>query len=145
MAATFLESLDGVLTESGSSSRRKSGSVLTPPIDRSRFLRQTVIFSSIASPDINALLKKSCHNISGIIKATKTYTGIERNAVGMVSQVCAGISPPCPIGRHAFFFRFSDVSNVLGQVKRRTFGLISLSIRWAWGRIVVQPLASPRR
>ncbi|KAI9094703.1 digestive organ expansion factor, partial [Phlyctochytrium arcticum] len=58
-----------------------------------KYLRQTLLFSSLNSPDLNSLFAKSCKNTAGKIKTLSPHTGTLSNVLVPVPQLFQRI--PC--------------------------------------------------
>ncbi|KAI9021924.1 digestive organ expansion factor [Hyaloraphidium curvatum] len=82
---------------------------------KARFVRQTVIVSSLNSPDINALVKKSCHNISGLVRTARTYAGVDRS-FATVSQIFRRFDCGKPAEEAEMRFRFF-IENLLPSLQ----------------------------
>jgi hypothetical protein len=109
-----------------SGASRTDADALSRRVLRSRYLRQTIVFSSINSPDINALVKKNCHNITGNLRTTRSYPGVERDAPGLIPQVspklCRGNLSVSNLTNNRGMSRSFVVSSACAQQRRRICG-----------------------
>ncbi|TPX73137.1 hypothetical protein CcCBS67573_g05595 [Chytriomyces confervae] len=61
---------------------------------RSALLRQSILLSAFPTPEINALMAKSCKNVDGRIKISKAYRGSVGEVVVQVPQMYNRITSP---------------------------------------------------
>ncbi|TPX73884.1 hypothetical protein CcCBS67573_g04846 [Chytriomyces confervae] len=61
---------------------------------RSALLRQSILLSAFPTPEINALMAKSCKNVDGRIKISKVYRGSVGEVVVQVPQMYNRITSP---------------------------------------------------
>ena len=65
---------------------------------QARYYRQTIVLSSFASPEINALTVKGCSNHSGRVRLTPEYKGVLGQIVPQIRQVFERLALPVGSG-----------------------------------------------
>ncbi|KAK9762664.1 rRNA-binding ribosome biosynthesis protein utp25, variant 2 [Basidiobolus ranarum] len=84
---------------------------------RSKYLRQTLSFSSFLTPEINAMFNKNCKNIHGKLKIKKSYEGSIHDVLPQVQQVFTRI--PCKNAVEAADVRFRHfIDKVLPTLRK---------------------------